>query len=82
MTFVPEVAATVGGGNYGAGNLDEGVPMMVSTYAVRLLTPLECERLQGFPDGWTNGFSNSTRYRMLGNAICVNVAEWVLRRVS
>jgi DNA (cytosine-5)-methyltransferase 1 len=50
--------------------------------AVRRLTPTECERLQGFPDGWTAGFSDSTRYRMLGNAVCVNVAEWVARRMN
>ncbi len=48
---------------------------------VRRLTPLECERLQGFPDGWTAGESDSTRYRMLGNAVCVPVAEWIGRRL-
>ena len=49
---------------------------------VRRLTPLECERLQGFPDGWTEGFSDSTRYKMLGNAVAVPVAEWIARRMS
>jgi len=49
---------------------------------VRRLTPTECERLQGFPDGWTAGFSDSTRYRMLGNAVCVNVAEWIARMMA
>jgi len=49
---------------------------------VRRLTPTECERLQGFPDGWTEGFSDSARYRMLGNAVCVNGAEWIAGRVS
>jgi len=49
---------------------------------VRRLTPVECERLQGFPDGWTEGFSDSVRYRMLGNAVNVNVAEWIGRRMS
>lgn len=49
--------------------------------AVRRLTPLECERLQGFPDGWTEGESDSTRYRMLGNAVCVPVAEWLGKRL-
>ena len=48
---------------------------------VRRLTPLECERLQGFPDGWTAGHSDSVRYRMLGNAVAVPVAEWVMRRL-
>lgn len=48
---------------------------------VRQLTPTECERLQGFPDGWTDGFADTVRYRMLGNAVCVPVAEWIGRRI-
>ena len=40
---------------------------------IRRLTPLECERLQGFPDGWTNipGASDSARYRALGNSVAI-----------
>lgn len=49
--------------------------------AVRRLTLTECERLQGFPDGWTDGQSDSARYRQLGNAVCVPVAEWIGRRI-
>jgi DNA (cytosine-5)-methyltransferase 1 len=54
--------------------------------AVRRLTPLECERLQGFPDGWTatsNGKpqADAPRYRQCGNAIAVPVGEWVVRGV-
>lgn len=49
---------------------------------VRRLTPTECERLQGFPDGWTEGFSDSVRYRMLGNAVAVPVAEWIAKRIK
>ena len=48
---------------------------------VRRLTPLECERLQSFPDGWTEPQSDSARYRQLGNAVTVNVAEWIGRRI-
>ncbi len=48
---------------------------------LRRLTPLECERLQGFPDGWTEGHADATRYRMLGNAVTVPVAEWIGRRI-
>jgi DNA (cytosine-5)-methyltransferase 1 len=48
---------------------------------VRRLTPTECERLQGFPDGWTEGLSDSARYRCLGNAVTVSVAEWIGRRI-
>lgn len=45
---------------------------------IRRLTPVECERLQGFPDGWTLG-SDSQRYKQCGNAITVNVVEHVVR---
>lgn len=44
---------------------------------IRRLTPLEFERLQGFPDGWTEGISDSQRYKCLGNAVTVNVVEYV-----
>lgn len=53
---------------------------------VRRLTTVECERLQGFPDGWTDigtpekPTADSHRYRQLGNAVTVNVAEWIARR--
>jgi DNA (cytosine-5)-methyltransferase 1 len=49
---------------------------------VRRLTPLECERLQGFPDGWTEGVADSHRYRMLGNAVDTVVAQWVGHRLA
>lgn len=47
----------------------------------RRLTPTECERLQGFPDGFTSSQSDSARYRMLGNAVAVPVVEWIARRI-
>lgn len=49
---------------------------------VRRLTPLECERLQGAPDGWTAGQSDSARYRQLGNAVAVPVFAWVATRIA
>lgn len=48
---------------------------------VRRLTPLECERLQGFPDDWTAPQADAPRYRQMGNAVAVPVLEWVMRRV-
>ena len=61
---------------------------------VRRLTPLECERLQNFPDGWTNigdwtdtkgkihkGDSDSPRYKALGNAIALPFWEWLAKRI-
>ena len=52
------------------------------TDIVRRLTPLECERLQGFPDNWTEGQSDTQRYKQLGNAVTVNVAEWIAKRIK
>ena len=49
---------------------------------VRRLTETECERLQGFPDGWTDNQSGSARYRQLGNSIAVPVVEWIAQRIT
>ena len=48
---------------------------------VRRLTPIECERLQGFPDDWTAGQSDSTRYKQMGNAVAVPVVEWIVQNI-
>lgn len=48
---------------------------------VRRLTPLECERLQGFPDNWTEGQSDTNRYKQMGNAVAVPVVEWVIQGI-
>jgi len=50
-------------------------------YRIRRLTPIECERLQGFPDNWTEGVSDTQRYKMLGNAVTVNVVEAIGKRM-
>ena len=56
--------------------------IMVQQYGVRRLTPVECERLQAFPDGWTEpAGSDSARYKALGNAVTVNTVGWILRRM-
>ena len=48
---------------------------------VRRLTPRECERLQGFPDDWTEGQADSSRYKQMGNAVAVPVVEWIVNRL-
>ena len=48
---------------------------------IRRLTPTECERLQGFPDGWTEGVSDTQRYKCLGNAVTVNVVYEIAKRL-
>ena len=55
---------------------------MVATTQVRRLTPLECERLQGFPDGWTEGQSDTNRYKQMGNAVAVPVVEWIIQGIT
>jgi len=48
---------------------------------IRRLTPVECERLQGFPDGWTSGVSDTQRYKQLGNAVTVNVIQAISEQI-
>jgi site-specific DNA-cytosine methylase len=48
---------------------------------VRRLTPTECERLQGFPDGWTAEQADSNRYKQMGNAVAVPVVQWIINNV-
>jgi DNA (cytosine-5)-methyltransferase 1 len=48
---------------------------------IRKLTPIECERLQGFPDNWTEGVSDTQRYKQMGNAVTVNVIEAIARKL-
>jgi site-specific DNA-cytosine methylase len=48
---------------------------------IRRLTPIECERLQGFPDDWTSGQADSSRYKQMGNAVAVPVVEWIVSRM-
>lgn len=55
--------------------------MGVVAQAVRRLTPTECERLQGFPDGWTDGQADSHRYKQCGNAVAVPVVQWIIDRL-
>jgi DNA (cytosine-5)-methyltransferase 1 len=49
---------------------------------IRRLTPTECERLQGFPDNFTKGFSDTTRYKMMGNAVTVNVIKAINKKLE
>jgi DNA (cytosine-5)-methyltransferase 1 len=82
---MPAIAQTLAGGSSLAhsditsGQQDANV--IPVAYGVRRLTPTECERLQGFPDGWTAGQSDTQRYKQLGNAVAVPCAEWIGRRI-
>ena len=61
---------------------------LINDYVVRRLTPTECERLQGFPDGWTDveyrgkPASDGPRYKALGNSMAVPVIRWIGERME
>ncbi len=80
--YVPERCGTL------SADMSTGQGAMFSDHVIapllrpRRLTPTECERLQGFPDGWTAEQADSHRYRQLGNAVAVPVAEWIARRMA
>ena len=71
----------------------DGTDLVVNNYIVRRLTPLECERLQGFPDGWTDigewtdtkgkkhKDADSPRYKALGNSIALPFWEWMAKKM-
>ena len=48
---------------------------------VRRLTPVECERLMGWPDNWTAGQTDGHRYKQCGNGVVAPVAEWIGARL-
>lgn len=50
-------------------------------YIIRKLTPVECERLQTLPDGWTEGVSNTQRYKAIGNGWTVDVIAWIFSQL-
>jgi len=67
------------------------IGVCVTELAVRRLTPVECERLQGFPDNWTaipwrgkpvSECPDGSRYKALGNSMACNVMRWIGRRIE
>lgn len=80
--------ATLKGGSGARGYPDpsdgNGHNIVGNATQVRRLTPLECERLQGFPDNYTNipGASDSARYKALGNSMAVNVMQLIGQRIQ
>lgn len=72
--IVPTLNARMGtGGNQ--------VPVVLTEGKVRRLTLTECERLQGLPDGYTEGGSDTARYKALGNGMAQPCADYVIRRI-
>ena len=71
-----------------AGNVGNGSECLIAEktihWIVGRLTPTECERLQGFPDGWTDieGASDSARYKALGNSVAIPCVDYVLQGIA
>lgn len=73
------------GANGGGGGAKTGlykVDLPDGDYIIRKLTPVECERLQTLPDGWTDGVSNTQRYKAIGNGWTVDVIAHILKGVA
>jgi DNA (cytosine-5)-methyltransferase 1 len=76
-----DVSPTLKLGGHGGGN----PPAVAQQMAVRRLTPVECERLQGFPDNYTNireKCPDGPRYKALGNSMAVPVMRWIGQRIQ
>lgn len=73
--------STMGALKTGGGKPGQGYPAIATPSAVRRLTPLECERLQGYPDKWAEGQSDAQIYRQMGNTLAVPVVEWIGRGI-
>jgi len=74
------IASTLTQGAPSAGRRQEDDYNLVPV-TVRRLTPVECARLQGFPDDFNDHLSDTQRYRQYGNAVTVNVTEWIGRQI-
>ena len=72
------LSPTVSTGGASTGGAE--VPKIQMGSTIRRLTPVEFERLQGFPDNWTIG-SDTQRYKQCGNAVTVNVVRYVATRL-
>lgn len=65
-----------------AQTLDTGMQQYtLNGLKIRRLTPVECERLMGLSDGWTEGVSDTQRYKLCGNGVVVNVVEEIIKRL-
>lgn len=86
VAHVPSVVGTLSDGAHHGGGLNGqdaySGRVLAPRGVVRRLTPKECERLQGFPDDHTSNQSDAQRYKQIGNAVALPVAEWIGRRIQ
>ena len=66
----------------GAGEYHSGMQLLKKDGKIRVFTETECERLQGFPDGWTEGVPKRQRYKQCGNAVSVPVVRAVMEKLK
>ena len=84
-TITGDVAATMG---TSGSSVNASGPTVMQAMQVRRLTPIECERLQGFPDGYTlvpyrnKAAADGPRYKALGNSMAVNCMAWIGERIA
>ncbi len=85
-TYQNVVGALCSGDGKGVGNqyISQDKCIVENTILIRRLTPLECERLQGFPDEWTNipSASDSARYKALGNSVAIPCVEFIMGGIA
>jgi len=96
IAFEPGIAARIGGASRFSveiaptlrSDAGDNQVAIATTYAVRRLTPRECERLQGFPDDWTaipyrgKPAADGPRYKAIGNSMAVPVMRWIGQRIK
>jgi DNA (cytosine-5)-methyltransferase 1 len=77
-------ALTAMGADASEDGTGRGTPIVTADTIVRRLTPTECERLQGFPDGYTAipGAKDGPRYKSLGNSMTTKVMRWIGQRID
>ena len=75
------VCLNANGGGGGAKTGLYKVDLPDGDYIIRKLTPVECERLQTLPDGWTSGVSSTQRYKQVGNGWTVDVIAWIFSQL-
>lgn len=85
-TYQETVRALTSSGSEGSDGqyAEQDKPAVDGPLLIRRLTPLECERLQGFPDFWTDlpGASDSSRYKALGNSVAIPCVEYIMRGIA
>ena len=84
ITQFGEIAGTLSARHDSSPCADRGQNMVNQSMAVRRLTPVECERLQGFPDNYTDipKAADGPRYKALGNSMAVPVMAWIGKRIA